>query len=85
MSFLQTTLRVSNRGSIGIITNGLDGIDVWIDGKPVASERLESVRFETGDHVLTFGVNRVSRTKPLLVKTRISKNSSAQAQWLLGK
>ena len=85
MSFLQTTLRVSNSGSIGIVTNGLDGIDVWIDGKPVASESLESVDFEAGDHVLTFGLNRVSRTKPLLVKARITKNSSAQAQWLLGK
>ena len=85
MSFLQTTLRVSNSGSIGIVTNGLEGIDVWIDGKPIASENLQSVVFENGDHVITFGLNRVSRNKPLLVKTRISKGSSAQAQWLLGK
>ena len=84
-SFLQTTLRVSNSGSIGIVTNGLEGIDVWIDGKPIASENLKSVVFENGDHVITFGLNRVSRNKPLLVKTRISKGSSAQAQWLLGK
>ena len=85
MSFLQTTLRVSNSGSIGIVTNGLDGIDVWIDGKPIASENLELVDFENGDHILTFGLNRVSRAKPLIGKARIPKSSSAQAQWLLGK
>ena len=85
MSFLQTTLRVTNGGSIGIVTNGLEGIDVWIDGKPIATESLQSLVFENGDHVLTFGLNRVARNKPLLVKARISKSSSAQAQWLLGK
>lgn len=85
MTFVQTILRVSNGGSIGIQINEIAGIDVWIDGKPIASEKLKAIDFEPGDHVLTIGLNRTARTMPLIIKAHVGNGSTAQAQWLLGK
>ena len=85
MSFVQTILRVSNAGEIGILLNAEEGVEIWINGKPITAENLASFNFDSGDHVFTAGLNRAQRTKPLLLKASFPSGTTAQGQWLLGK
>ncbi|WP_397569319.1 PVC-type heme-binding CxxCH protein [Schlesneria sp. T3-172] len=83
--FARCTVNVTTAGVVGFLVNDTTGLEVWVDGKPVDPAMQLSVPLDVGTHQVTFGVNLLTRTKPLRVELNDVKDSKAQAQFVGGK
>ena len=83
--FARCTVNVTTAGEVGLLLNDASGLEVWIDGKPIDPAIQLSLPLDVGVHRITFGVNLLSRTKPLRVELIDVNGSKAQAQFVGGK
>lgn len=83
--FARCTVNVTTAGEVGLLLNDANGLEIWIDGKPVDPATRLSIPLEVGAHRITFGVNLLTRTTPLRAELIDIEGSKAQAQFVGGK
>lgn len=83
--FVRCTLNVTTAGAVGLKLNETNGLEIWIDGKPLDPATTLTVPFDIGTHQITFGVNLLTRTAPIRLELIDVEGSKAQAQFAGGK
>ena len=84
-TFLRAQLDVSTAGAVKLIVGDINGLTIWIDGKPTPPARELTVDLAAGAHWITLAVNRVQRKEPLRLELADVPGSPAQVQIVGGK
>lgn len=85
VGFLRCRINVTTAGAVGLVIGEAQGLQVWIDGKPVdVSEKLD-VPLPIGEHIVTLSVNLLTRKTPVRLELYDVAGSPAQAQFVSGK
>lgn len=85
ISFARCRLLTSTAGKTRLVLNGAEGLQIWLNGKPLTPDATLTVDLPAGESVLTFCVERGLRSKPLRVELQDVAGSSAQVQFAAGK
>lgn len=85
VGFVRSGLTVTTAGSIGLQIADVEGLQMWIDGKPVPVQPRMELPLEVGDHRITFSVNLLTRKSPVRLELVDVAGSPAQAQFTGGK
>lgn len=85
ISFVRCRLQTSAAGKVQLALNGIEGLQIWLNGQPVTPESALVVDLPGGESVLTVCVERGLRSAPLRVELQDVAGSAAQAQFVTGK
>jgi putative heme-binding domain-containing protein len=87
VSFARCEIEVSTAGRIGLDFGDVQGLSLWIDGKPtkLTPRRMEVFDLPVGRHQFTIAVNRQAHTSPLRLELADVENSPAKAEFVTGK
>ena len=84
-SFVRCKIIVTTGGKVGFNLPNVDGLSIWIDGKPTPIKKSMQVDWKSGTHVLTFAINKKKRDTPIRLELIDVKGSGAKAQFFGGK
>lgn len=87
VSFARCEIDVSTAGKVGLDFRDVEGVNLWIDGKPakLTPKLIETIDLAAGRHTLTIAVNRKTHTSPLRLKLADGEGSPAKAEFVMGK
>lgn len=85
VGFLRCRLNVTTAGAVGLQIDNPEGLQLWIDGKPIDVQQKQEQAFTVGEHVITLSVNLLTRKVPVRMELFDVAGSAAQAQFVSGK
>ncbi|MEZ6044429.1 MAG: hypothetical protein R3C11_02365 [Planctomycetaceae bacterium] len=85
-SFLTSRFDVGSAGEVRLNFNSVAGLELWVDGKPVSNLGAETlIDVSTGEHTLTFKIDRAERgDEPLRLEFSSAPNSPARPNVING-
>ncbi len=86
VAFVRAALNVTSAGAIGLkVGESTDGLEFWLDGKPIEAAALASITMPAGEHKLSVSVDLKKRSAPLRLELVPIAGSAAQVQFVTGK
>ncbi len=86
VAFVRAALNVTSVGAIGLkVGESTDGLEFWLDGKPIDAAALASITMPAGEHKLSVSVDLKKRSGPLRLELVPIAGSVAQVQFVTGK
>jgi putative heme-binding domain-containing protein len=85
VGFVRCQLNVTSAGLVNLAINDVQGLQMWVDGKPMDARDGQELPLAVGEHRVTFSVDLVARREPLRVELFDTAGSKAQAQFVTGK
>ena len=87
VSFARCEIDVSTAGNVGLDFGDVEGVNLWIDGKPtkLTPKLIKTVDLAAGRHSLTIAVNRKTQTSPVKLALADVEGSPAKAEFVTGK
>jgi putative heme-binding domain-containing protein len=85
VGFLRCRINVTTAGAVGLAIGDAQGLQLWIDGKPVDVREKLDLPLPIGEHIVTFSVNLLTRKAPVRLELYDVAGSPAQAQFVSGK
>ncbi len=84
-SFVRCEVEAASAGNVQLAFNSVEGLSLWLDGKPTALRPQTTVNLAPGRHTLTLAINREERQTPLRLELTDAAGSTAQANFTAGK
>ncbi len=85
VSLVRADLDVTTPGAVQLQLNSAEGLQLWLDGKPVTAATSIKLDLTAGPHQLAVAINRGVRKQSLKVELLDVAGSAAQVQILNGK
>lgn len=85
VGFLRCRVNVTTAGAVGLALGETQGLQLWVDGKPVDVREKLDLPLSAGEHIVTFSVNLLTRKSPVRLELYDVPGSAAQAQFVSGK
>jgi len=84
-SFVRFEVNVTTAGDVAFDFGDVQGLTLWVDGKPARIAPKMVLPLSKGRHVFTIGIDRQQRARPLRVALTDVAGSDAQAALVGGK
>jgi putative heme-binding domain-containing protein len=84
-SVVRFEVEVTTPGTVRLAMGSVDGLQLWLDGKPHELGEQFDLELTSGVHVLTLAIDRAEHMAPLRCEMLEAAASSAQAQFAAGK
>lgn len=84
-SFVRCQLDVTTAGTAQIEFNSIDGLSMWLDGRPLQIAPKLKLDLNPGIHTLTLDIRHKNRSEPLRLQLNDVVGSAAQVQFVSGK
>jgi len=84
-TFVRTQLEVTTAGLVRLALGDIEGLAIWIDGKPTPPQSELTIDFAVGRHQVTLAVDQKLRKPPVRLEILDAPGSKAQLQAVTGK
>ena len=85
-TFVRTQLEVTAAGKLNVSFGDIQGLALWLDGKPTPLSSQQTLDLAAGVHTLTLSIDHSLRKQaPLRVELTDGPQVTGKAEWVSGK
>ncbi|MFO0906386.1 MAG: PVC-type heme-binding CxxCH protein [Pirellulales bacterium] len=84
-TFVRTQLEAAAAGKVSLQFGDVQGLALWLDGKPTPLATTLTLELKPGVHTLTISIDQSVRKAPVRVELVDAPQATGKAEWVTGK